>query len=194
MPSKKYNMTFHGVMSWATKELEQVGNLVGVEDPDIQYAYAQSVVNSMAHLRDALVQMIADPKYRNQREDLMKTRDKVSRVIQHVIKDFDVQMEEIQQFNTHHVLGNLSYLKRKTRKQTRKQSRKQSGGTHCTKISDWTNNPLAESGRCDVTKGAHTWELCPTSINDNTTYIFKCEKCDQITLRTMDEIEAGWTW
>ncbi len=36
--------------------------------------------------------------------------DKVIRVVKHLIKDFDVNLEDIKQFNTRKVLGNLSYL------------------------------------------------------------------------------------
>lgn len=110
MSSKKYNMTVKSVMKWACNELKHVGNLVGVEDPDIQYAYAQSVVNGMLHLRDALLELVNDPNYADHKVDLQKTHDKVVRVIKHLIKDFNVNLEEIKTFNTHHVLGNLSYL------------------------------------------------------------------------------------
>ena len=116
MSSKKYDLTVHSVMAWAKNELEHVGNLVGVHDPDIQYAYAQSVVNGMLHLRDALLELIKDSNYKAHRPDLQKTHDKVVRVIKHLIKDFNVNLNEIKKFNSRHVLGNLSYLKSKTRK------------------------------------------------------------------------------
>ena len=105
-------MTVHGVMGWAKNELEHVGYLVGVKDPDIQYSYAQSVVNGMLHLRDALFEMVKDPNYKEQRTELLRTHDKVVRVVKHLIKDFKVDLTEIKRFNTHHVLGDLSYLKR----------------------------------------------------------------------------------
>ena len=103
-------MTFQGVMNWAKKELEHVGCLIGVKDKDIQYAYAQSVVNGMLHLRDALLELVNDPNYSQHKEDLQRMHDKVIRVVKHLIKDFDVNLEEIKQFNTRKVLGNLSYL------------------------------------------------------------------------------------
>jgi len=118
--SKKYRMTSHAVMHWAKHELEHVGYLVGVQDPDIQYAYAQSVVNGMLHLRDALFELSTDPAYAHQKEDLQRMHGKVVRVVKHVIKDFDVNLDEIKAFNTHKVLGNLSYLTRRNGKKSRK--------------------------------------------------------------------------
>jgi len=116
MSSKKYNMTVESVNRWAEHELQHVGYLLGVEDPDIQYAYAQSVVNGMLHLRDALFEQVMDPKNNNCKGDLLKTHDKVVRTIKHLIKDYKVKISEIKRFNSHHVLGNLAYLKRRTRK------------------------------------------------------------------------------
>ena len=110
MSAKEYKMTVKGVMHWAQNELEHVGYLVGVRDPDIQYAYAQSTVNGMLHLRDALLELVNDPNYVTHREELQRTHDKVVRVVKHLIKDFNVNLEEIKTFNTRHVLGNLSYL------------------------------------------------------------------------------------
>ena len=110
MSAKEYKMTVKGVMHWAQNELEHVGYLVGVKDPDIQYAYAQSVVNGMLHLRDALFELVNDPNYSTHHEDLQRIHDKVVRVVKHLIKDFNVNLEEIKTFNTHHVLSNLSYL------------------------------------------------------------------------------------
>ena len=103
-------MTVEGVMHWAKNELEHVGCLVGVKDPDIQYAYAQSVVNGMLHLRDALFELVNDPNYVTHKEELQRTHDKVVRVVKHLIKDFNVNLEDIKTFNTRRVLGNLSYL------------------------------------------------------------------------------------
>lgn len=114
--SKKYNMTSHCVMEWAKAELEHVGRIAAVEDPDIQYSYAQSTVNGMLHLRDALFQLVNDTKYAERKTDLLKTHDSVVRVIKHLIKDYKVKLDEIKRFNTHHVLGNLNYLKNKTRR------------------------------------------------------------------------------
>jgi hypothetical protein len=116
----KYNMTVHGVMKWADHELKHVGYLVTVKDPDIQYSYAQSVVNGMLHLRDALFEMVNDPKYEQQKSDLLKTHDNVVRAVKHVIKDFGVDLKDIKRFNTRHVLSNLDYLKLNSKRRTRK--------------------------------------------------------------------------
>lgn len=129
MSSKQYHMTFQGVMNWAKSELEHVGYLVAVRDPDIQYSYAQSTVNGMLHLRDALLELANDPKYEHHKEELFRVHDKVIRVVKHLIKDFNVNLDDIKRFNTRHVLSNLSYLNnsktlsikknRKNRKSTR---------------------------------------------------------------------------
>jgi hypothetical protein len=83
----------------------------------------------MLHLRDALFELVNDPNYVTHKEELQRTHDKVVRVVKHLIKDFNVNLEEIKTFNTRHVLGNLSYLnenKPKTnggRRHTRKNRR-----------------------------------------------------------------------
>jgi hypothetical protein len=128
MSSKEYHMTAKGVMCWAKNELEHVGYLIGVRDPDIQYSYAQSKVNSMLHLRDALFELVNDPNYKSHKEELLRTHDKVIRVVKHLIKDFNVDLNAIKRFNTRKVLGDLSYLKntgsrklgRKMRNKTRR--------------------------------------------------------------------------
>jgi len=109
--SKEYKMTMEGAMKWAQHEIKSVGYLIGVKDKDIQYAWAQSIVNGMLHLRDALLELVNDPEYSHHKEDLLRMHDKVIRVVKHVIKDFNVNLEEIKQFNTRHVLGPLNYLK-----------------------------------------------------------------------------------
>jgi len=116
-------MTAKGVMCWAKNELEHVGYLIGVKDPDIQYSYAQATVNSMLHLRDALFELVNDPNYKTHKEELLRTHDKVVRVVKHLIKDFNVDLGAIKRFNTRKVLGDLSYLKdskSKSKTQTRK--------------------------------------------------------------------------
>lgn len=123
MSSKHYHMTAKGVMCWAKNELEHVGYLIGVKDPDIQYSYAQATVNSMLHLRDALFELVNDPNYKTHKEELQRTHDKVVRVVKHLIKDFNVDLGAIKRFNTRKVLGDLSYLKdskTKSKTQTRK--------------------------------------------------------------------------
>ena len=106
----KYDMTCHAVMEWAKAELEHVGRIAAVEDADIQYAYAQSTVNGMLHLRDALLELVTSDEHAEHKADLKRTHDSVIRVIKHLIKDYDVKLEEIKTFNTRHVLSDLSYL------------------------------------------------------------------------------------
>lgn len=113
----KYNTTVGAVMEWAKSELEHVGRIAAVEDPDLQYSYAQSTVNGMMHLRDALFQMVKDPKYAERKADLLKTHDNVVRVIKNLIKNYKVKLSEIKRFNTRKVLSAPTYLKGgKTRK------------------------------------------------------------------------------
>ena len=116
----KYNITVQGVMKWANKELQHVGRIAAVEDKDIQYSYAQSTVNGMMHLRDALFQLVKDPKYSNEKRDLLKTHDNVVRVIKRLLKDYKVKLSEIKKFNTRKVLSAPTYLKGGSRKRTRK--------------------------------------------------------------------------
>jgi hypothetical protein len=116
----KYNTTIGAVMEWAKSELEHVGRIVAVEDPDLQYSYAQSTVNGMMHLRDALFQMVKDPKYADRKVDLLKTHDNVVRVIKRLLKDYKVKLSEIKRFNTRKVLSAPTYLKGGSRKRTRK--------------------------------------------------------------------------
>lgn len=116
----KYNITFKGVMKWAKHELAHVGNIIAVSDIDLQYSYAQSVVNGMLHLRDALYELLVDPRYKDHAPDLQKKHDEVVRVVQHLIKDFNIDLESIKQFNTRHVLSNLNYLKPEGRRTTRR--------------------------------------------------------------------------
>jgi hypothetical protein len=110
MSSKKYHATWKGVMGWAEGELEHMGRIAALEDPDIQYSYAQSTVNGMLHLRDALLELVQDPDYKEKKEDLQRLHDQVVRAVKHLIKDYDVDLNAIKKFNTRGVLGNLNYL------------------------------------------------------------------------------------
>jgi hypothetical protein len=110
-------------MNWASHELEHVGRIVGMKDKDLQYSYALSTVNGMAHLRDALYELVTDPANKDHKADLLKTHDKVIRVMKHLIKDFKVNLNTIRAFNTRKVLSNLNYLKNsKSKRTTRKRS------------------------------------------------------------------------
>jgi hypothetical protein len=116
MTVHKYNSTAKGVMEWANAELEHVGRIAGVEDKDIQYSYALSTVNGMAHLRNALFELVGDSDYSNYKKDLLKTHNTVIRVMKHLIKEYNIKLDIIKQFNVRHVLGSMSYLKKGTRK------------------------------------------------------------------------------
>jgi hypothetical protein len=106
----KYESTARGVMEWANHELEHVGRIVSMQDPDIQYSYALSTVNGMLHLRQALIELIEDPDYATHKKDLKKTHDSVVRVIKHLIKDFNINLQTIKNFNTRRVLKDFDFL------------------------------------------------------------------------------------
>ena len=107
----KYNTTIGAVMEWAKHELEHVGRIAAVEDPDLQYSYAQSTVNGMMHLRDALFQMVKDPRYAERKADLLTTHNNVVRVLKQLIKNYKVKLSEIKRFNSRKVLSRPNYLK-----------------------------------------------------------------------------------
>lgn len=116
----KYEATANGVMQWAQSELEHVGRIASIKDKAIQYSYALSTVNGMAHLRNALFELVNDPAYAHHKVDLLKTHNAVIRVIKHLIREYKVKLQTIKDFNVKHVLGDMSYLnKNKTRKNRR---------------------------------------------------------------------------
>jgi len=96
--TKQYDITFKSAMMWAQSELEHIGRIVSVRDPDLQYAYAMSTLNGMAHLKDALYELVSDPAYENHREDLQKTHDAVVRTMKHLMSDFDLDLNAIRAF------------------------------------------------------------------------------------------------
>ena len=107
----KYNGTAKGLMMWAASELEHVGRIISIEDPNIQYSYALSTVNGMAHLKDALFEYISDHPESHMKSDLLVFHEKVIRVMKHLIKDFDLDLTTIEAFNTRGTLSTLNYLK-----------------------------------------------------------------------------------
>ena len=107
----KYHLTSMSAMKWAKHELNHIGKIASVEDPDIQYSYAMSTLNGMLHLRNALRELVSDPAYSFQREDLLRTHDQVIRAIKHLIKDYSLDVNTVQLFNTRGVLGDLSNIK-----------------------------------------------------------------------------------
>ena len=116
----KYEVTVRSVMEWANSELEHVGRIAACKDKRIQYAYALSTVNGMAHLKDALFEIVNDDKYSHSREDLLRTHNSVIRVMKHLIKDYNISLNTIRAFNTKGVLSDLSYLKTRKKRSTRK--------------------------------------------------------------------------
>jgi hypothetical protein len=108
---KKYRSTAKGLMMWANSELEHVGRIAAVEDPDLQYSYAMSTLNGMAHLKDALFQYVTEGPNEHMSKDLKVIHDKVIRVMKHLIKDYSLNLQTIVEFNTRKVLSSLNYLK-----------------------------------------------------------------------------------
>lgn len=113
-------------MMWANSELEHVGRIAAVEDPDLQYSYAMSTLNGMAHLKDALYEYVTTGPDSHMKADLKIIHDKVIRVMKHLIKDYKLNLQTIVEFNTRKVLSSLNYLKNapKTNNKTRKNNKK----------------------------------------------------------------------
>lgn len=107
---KHYKTTVAGVSAWAKNELEHVGRIATVEDPDLRYSYALSTVNGMLHLRNAVYELLHDAAYQQHERDLQRLYDQVNRAVQHLIKDYDVERATIERFNTRQVLGNIRNL------------------------------------------------------------------------------------
>jgi hypothetical protein len=118
---KEYHPTVRGILEWANSELEHVGRIVSIEDPDLQYSYAMSTVNGMAYLKDALYELVNDPKYSTHKEDLLRIHGAVIRTMKHLVKDFNIDLDAIKAFNTRKVLSNrnFTYLKNTKKENTR---------------------------------------------------------------------------
>ena len=110
----KYEMTAHAVMKWAWHEMEKMGGIIAVKDPHIQKSYAYSTLNGMAHAKDALFELANDDKYANQKVDILKKHEALIRVMKHLIKDFDLDLDVIRAFNVEGTLSDLDYLKNNT--------------------------------------------------------------------------------
>lgn len=121
---KKYHSTAKSLMMWANSELEHVGRIAAVEDPDLQYSYAISTLNGMAHLKDALYEFVTERQGEPMTKDLKLIHDKVIRVMKHLIKEYKLNIQEIVQFNTRKVLSSLNYLKNAPRVNTVKVNNK----------------------------------------------------------------------
>jgi hypothetical protein len=109
--ARKYKLTSMGAMKWAEHELKHLGRIAAVEDADIQYSYAMSTLNGMLHLKRALTELVNDSAYSMQQEDLRRTLDQVVRAIKHLIKDYSLDLNTIQTFNTKKLLGDLANFK-----------------------------------------------------------------------------------
>jgi len=121
---REYHPTVRGVLEWANSELEHVGRIVSVEDPDLQYSYAMSTVNGMAYLKDALYELVNDPKYSAHKEDLLRVHGAVIRTMKHLVKDFNIDLTAIKAFNTKKVLSNRNFTYLKNTNKTAKTNNK----------------------------------------------------------------------
>lgn len=111
-----YNITRMGVSEWATSELEHIGRIASMKNPDLQYSYAQHTASGMLHLRDALKQLIRKEKSVSARRELQKLYGQVHRALQHLVTEYNINSNAIKQFNTRHVLGPVNNIKWGTRK------------------------------------------------------------------------------
>jgi len=121
----KYEKSPHCLMKWVASELEHVGRIVAMKDEHLQKSYAMSTVNGMAHLKDALYE--AAHEEGNETTQLMRAHDSVIRTMKHLIKDFDINVQAIEDFNTEHVLSNLTYLKDGNRSSSSSSGNKKNG-------------------------------------------------------------------
>ena len=151
---KQYHPTVRGVLEWANSELEHVGRIVSIEDPDLQYSYALSTVNGMAYLKDALYELVNDPKYSTHKEDLLRVHGAVIRTMKHLVKDFNIDLDAIKAFNTRKVLSNrnFTYLKNGKKENTPKnksntKSNNKSENTTNNKSNNKTNNKTRKNRR-----------------------------------------------
>ena len=116
-----YEMTAKDAMGWAASELHNVGRIAAVKDKDLQYSYALSTLNGMAHLHDALLELSKDRSYNNEYPEIARKHNEVVRVMKHLIREYKINLNTIRAFNTRKVLSDFSYLKCKgTRKGTQK--------------------------------------------------------------------------
>ena len=116
----KYNATAKGLMMWANSELEHVGRIAAAEDPNLQYSYAMSTLNGMAHLKDALFEYVSTRKGEPMTKDLLIVHEQVIRVMRHLCKEYRLDLNTIIAFNTKKTLSSLNYLKKSKKNKTRK--------------------------------------------------------------------------
>ncbi len=108
---KHYDITMRSVFQWAQHELAHVGRIAAVEDKDIQYSYALSTVNGMAHLKDALYQLAKETRQADKKRDIYTLHAQVIRVMKHLIHEYKIDVAPIKAFNVRGVLSDLRYLK-----------------------------------------------------------------------------------
>jgi hypothetical protein len=114
----KYEKSPHCLMRWVASELEHVGRIVAMKNRHLQKSYAMSTVNGMAHLKDALYEAVQDPLNAEHKVQLLRAHDAVIRTMKHLISDFGVSVRAIREFNTEHVLSDLSYLRKTYRRRS----------------------------------------------------------------------------
>jgi hypothetical protein len=129
MKSHKYHASCHDIAMWKEHELAHIGRIATMKDKDLQYSYALSTVNGLMHLRDAVYERVQETKDKEHQGKLQQTHDDVVRALQHLIKDYKVNLDTIRAFNERHVLRDFSYLQpirhtKKVRFITRKKNRK----------------------------------------------------------------------
>jgi hypothetical protein len=122
----KYETTMKSLFGWAEGELSHVGRIAAVKNPQIQYSYALSTVNGMAHLKDALYELAKETKSKDKKRDIIRLHDQVIRVMKNLIRTYNIDLEPIRKFNVKGVLSNLGYLKntRTVKKTSKKGTRK----------------------------------------------------------------------
>jgi len=120
----KYEKSPHSLMQWLASELEHVGRIISTKNRHLQKSYAMSTVNGMAHLKDALYEAVQDPLNAEHKVRLLRAHDSVIRTMKHLIRDFKVPVSHIRDFNTEHVLSNLSYLRKTYRRRSSSNLRK----------------------------------------------------------------------
>jgi hypothetical protein len=87
------------------------------EKDSLAMSVFEEVIRDAAGLpeaKDALFELVEDPDYKHQKKDLLKTHDKVIRVMKHLCKEYDLDLKAIKAFNTKKVLSKLDYLKNET--------------------------------------------------------------------------------
>lgn len=129
MKVHKYQASCHDIEMWKDQELEHMGRIASMKDKDLQYSYALSTVNGLMHLRDAIYERLLGVKEVSHKQELQNSHDDVVRALQHLIKDYRVNLDTIRAFNERHVLQDFSYLNdarqsKRVRFATRKKNKK----------------------------------------------------------------------